>query len=405
MRYHKGLMTVTCVLLLGVLCLPLFAQESADICIANGIVARIRDKGPYSSVEERASAIDKAIVEVISGYDTERPQVSLKQKDGIWTVYCWDLPVMGVYPAEAEANNLPAKQLGALWVENFRKRLPLATPLSKMKNPPKAAPPADTPTAAPQAEPIQPAPAQTPDPAPQPGAAEPATEPVTEPATEPATEPTGEPAAEPAATPASATDSTPTEPAAPIEPAKTPAVAPLSDNAPLLLAIDALRISRTLTEDEWIDQREQLARNLLENLDRLSGGKPLASIQPAATAPITPASPAQPPATVTPPKPAATEPVAGPPAPAATAVTPAPPVPSGDPSYARVPQKQRIGRKFEAARTPFIALQNESPEQASAVNEVLKRARKYFAVEEFDLCEQHLDQALTVLGVDPTTIN
>ncbi len=363
MSYRRALVTATVVTVLLAVCLPLLAQQGAEICIANGIVARIRDKGPYASVDARVAAIDKGIVEVISKYDTEHPQVSLKQKDGIWTVYCWDMAVIGVYPAEAEANNLPAEQLGALWVENFRKRLPLATPVSKMEDPfggKTVATPATTPTS---------------------------------PETATAT----------AETPVAAATTT-------TQPTVQPAAEAIPESAALLLIIDALRISRGLDEDEWIDQRTQIARNLLDNLRRFVAGKPLTSepvTAPATTAPLTPA-----PATtvVTLPttvisQPPTTEPAAG--APATTPTTATSAVAgehAGDPAYAKVPQKQRIGRKFDLVKDPFYELKARDPDRAKPIGDLLKASRAHFTAGEFDLSEACVDQVLQALGIDPAGI-
>ena len=369
MSHRHGLITALVSALLVAICLPLLAQETADICIANGIVARIRDKGPHDSVHDRMAAIDKAIVDVISNQDSEHPQVSLKQKDGIWTVYCWDAPVIRVYKAEAEANNLTEKQLGMIWVKNFRDRLPLATPVSKMDDPFGGAKP--------------------------------------------------KPVEKPAETIATVSSTTP--PAGETQPTVTADTGPIPQSAALLLIIDALRISRALTEDEWIDKREQIARNLLDNMTRFLSGKPMQ----AATQPVKPepAAPVTPPTTVigeeTKPEPstgAPTTPAETKPTPettpattttTTTTVTPAPPATgehAGDPNYARVPQKERSGRKFDALQEPYQKLRADDPEAGKAVAKLLKTSRKSFAAGDFDASEAAVDEALTAMGLDPSTI-
>lgn len=359
MSHRHGPITALGSALLVAICLPLLAQETADIIIANGIVARIRDKGPYDTVQDRMAAIDKAIVDIISNQDSEHPQVSLKQKDGIWTVYCWDTPVIRVYKSEAEPNNLTEKQLGMLWVKNFRERLPLATPVSKMDDPFGGA---------------KPKPAEK--------LAE--TTPVVV---------------------------SPTPAVSETEPTVTTATGPIPQSAALLLIIDALRISRALTEDEWIDNREQIARNLLDNMSRFLSGKPLqAATQPVKPEPVAPVTP---PTTVIgeEPKPepstgAPTTAVETKPTPATTTVT----TPSvaeeytGDPNYARVPQKERIGRKFDAVKEPYQKLRADDLEAGKAVGKLLKASRNSFAAGDFDASEQAVDEALTALGIDPSTI-
>ncbi len=359
MSHRHGLITALVSALLVAICLPLLAQETADICIANGVVARIRDRGPYESVAKRMAAIDKAIVDVISNQDSEHPQVSLKQKDDIWTVYCWDAPVIRVYKAEAEANNLTEKQLGMIWVKNFRERLPLATPVSKM----------DDPFGGAKLKPAE----------------KPAEKPIEMAATASATVPT-----------------------------MTADSGPIPQSAALLLIIDALRISRALTEDEWIDKREQIARNLLDNMTRFLSGQPLQ----AATEPVKPepAVPVSPPTTVigeeTKPEPSTGAPTASTetkPEPETTAATTtttgsATEEYTGDPSYARVPQKERIGRKFDALKEPYQKLRADDPDAAKAVGKLLKASRQSFATGDFDASEQSVDEALTALGMDPSTI-
>ncbi|MFO7947679.1 MAG: hypothetical protein R6V19_12795 [Armatimonadota bacterium] len=392
MQYRQTLVTaITAVLIVGCL-LPLAAQQTSDICIANEVVARIRAAGPYDSVDDRATAIDKAIVTVLSKYDTNHPEVALKQKDGIWTVYCWDLPVIRVYPEEAAANNITEKQLGQIWANKIRERLPAATPVSKMEDPFGRA------TAQEASE----------------------TGDTDEAATNPG---------RPETVIAQAEETASKQPEA---------EADIPESAALLLIIDALRASRGLNEDEWIDRRESIARNLLDNLRKFVASKPMdtsgpvvaggstSPIQPsAATAPMTGTE------TVTAPDTAAeeaevateeaeTQPAPSTPEPAATetadAPQPAPAQPSeaeaevedsehaGDPAWAKVPQKQRIGRKFEAARDPYYELKDNNPQQAEEVDELLSAARKSFTEKDFDLAEQYVDQALRALGIEPSSI-
>lgn len=350
-------------LLLG-LCVPIAAQESADICIANGIVARIRDAGPYPSVRDRAAAIDKVIVDVISKHDTEHPQISLREENGLWTIFAWDTKLMGVYQGEATANGLAPKQLGQVWAKNIRERFPLATPVSKMADPfgGKTGPP------------IPPVP-----PRPRPAAADEGSPVVTQ---------LPEPTSGATANPGSSS---------------------MSQSAALLVIIDAMRVSRGLTEDQWIDQREQLARNLLDSVSRFLAGRPM----PTVAEPISPVTTPTP--TVTTPPVTPTPPVAGTTTGAPTATTPpvtttTPPAAAtggahaGDPSYAKVPQKNRIRHKFAAAEQPFYNLNMTNPEGAKAVHELLKASRQAMTAEKFDVAESYVDQALRAMGVDPTTI-
>lgn len=74
-------------------------------------------------------------------------------------------------------------------------------------------------------------------------------------------------------------------------------------------------------------------------------------------------------------------------------------VPENDPSYARVPQKRRISKKFEAAQRPYLQLKATDPASAEQVNELLKAARREYAAGNFDVAEEYLDGALRMLGV------
>ncbi|MFP3902882.1 MAG: hypothetical protein ACLFWB_01450, partial [Armatimonadota bacterium] len=387
MQYRQTFVTaIAAALIVGCL-LPLAAQQTADICIANDVVARIRATGPYDSVDDRATAIDKAIVTVLSKYDTNHPEVALKQKDGIWTVYCWDLPVIGVYPEEAAANNITEKQLGQIWTNKIRERLPAATPVSKMEDPFGGA--------------------------------------------------TAEKPSETADTGEAAT--TGVKPNTVIAQAQQPASeqptaeADIPESAALLLIIDALRASRSLNEDEWIDRRESIARNLLDNLRKFVASKPMETSGPvvagSSTSPIEPSAATAPMTgteTVTAPVTTAEEPEVAveepetestPDAPETAPVdetetteAPAPAAVSeteteagehaGDPAWAKVPQKQRIGRKFEAARDPYYELKDNDPEQAEEIDELLSAARKSFTEKNFDRSEQYVDQALRALGIN-----
>lgn len=382
MRQHPSILTPLLFALLIGLCLPLAAQDTVDICIANGVVARIRDAGPYPSVRDRAAAIDKVIVDVISKRDTEHPQITLREDNGVWTIYAWDAKLMGVHQGEATANGLTPKQLGQVWAKNIRERFPLATPVSKMADPfgGKTGPP--IPPVPPRPKPV-----------------------VTE---------------EGGTVVAQLPDagSNPTSGAL-----ATPGGSSMSQSAALLVIIDAMRVSRGLTEDQWIDQREQLARNLLDSVSRFLAGKPMPTVvEPITPVTTTPPTVTTPPVTPTPPvttppvttpttgAPTSTTPPVTPPAAATTPPTTTTPVtagattPAGDPSYAKVPQKNRIRRKFAAAEQPFYNLNMTNPEGAKAVHELLKASRQAMTAEKFDIAEGYVDQALRAMGVDPTTI-
>jgi hypothetical protein len=349
---------------------PLVAATSADIAIGGGLVARIREKGPFPSIEARAAHIDKQLVEVVSNEDTLHPQVSLKQdKSGRWTVYAWRTAVISVFPAESKANGLSEKQMGAIWAANLKKQLPLATPCSKL--PPEMLGYGKA------------------------GAAKPAT-----PKTVPASTAT-----------VVAQAPVPAAPVAAAKPVTTTAVTGASESGALLLIVDAMRTAREMDEQSWVAQKEAMSRNLYSDLSYYLTGKgappPLPATKPVAAAvkPVT-AKPAT--ATTAVAKPAtAAAPVTKPVTAAAPATKPAtsttaakPAAPKTDPSMAKVPQKNRIRAKFALAKPAYDKLAAGDAAAAEPVNDLLAESRQAFAKGDFDESERLVDEALKALGVE-----
>lgn len=387
---RSSLLTVLVTLLLLAIALPLLAQETADIALGGGLVARLRDKGTYTSVRDRASAVDKALCDVVSNKDTQHPQVSLKQKGALWAVYAWDVAVLTVYPAEAKANGLTERQLGAMWAANLKERLPKATPCSKL--PPeqlgyKPAPkPATTTVTA------------------KPTAAQP---PVKTAAAKPvvvSTKPTKIVAG-------SVTIHGPNGTTIVTSPVSTMTG---NETGAMLLIVDALRTSRDLNDADWAAQKETIAKGLYSDLSYYLTGKGVAPKLPT-TATVT--KPAAKPVVVTT-KPAAkpvvaTKPVVKPvvkPAttpvkkPVITATKPVakPVVKPADASTAKVPQKNRIRAKFAASKTAFDKLQAADPAAAEPIAKLLADSRQAFAWGNFDESEKQVDEALAALGVTYT---
>lgn len=370
------------------------AQDTVEIVIGGQIVARIRDKGPYDSLAARAAKVDQRIDDVISYEDTQNPKVKVKEVDGIWHVFCGDRPILGVYPADAKAQSIDAKGLAAIWMRQIKLALPKATPVSKL--PPTAAAATGGVTPAPRVprapENEQPAGVRAATPG---DTGEPATAHVT-PAPTTSTRPTGDTV--PGAAPAGE----------PTEPSKTPRT------AALLLLFDSFRVVRALTEEEYLAGRDGLASNLLANLEpfmaevRESG---LAAGTPQPPRPIVVESP-------TPPAPDETGTVtaeAPPTIPTVPTVPTVPTIPTAsedtgasapeappgvDPSRAKVPQKERIGRKFKAAEKPYADLRASGGPALEQVTQLLKEARRaFFTAADFDTAEAKVDEALTVMGV------
>ena len=333
------------------------AQEGANIVVAGEIVARVRDKGPYDSIVHRAAAIDEAINDVIAAGNLGMVEISLKDVDGLWTVFVGDKRIMAVYPAEAEANQVVAQELGNIWVNNLQVQLPKAMPVAVTA----LAPPAET----------------TPE--------EPATEAVTNVGTS-----TVEVIEVPVAT-------------------ETPEITAIQGTK--LLILDAFNTVRGLDENGYLGQRDALAANLLSNLVQVwSGGRESVEIEePEIGVADTGVPGPTPPGPVLPGTAEEVEVEIGPPTGTGVgaadvsdlidgeALTEG--VPEGDANWARVPQKRRIKQKFELASKPFYALRRTDPTAAAPIEELLSAARKEFVAEDFDACEEHLDYALKLLGV------
>ncbi|NSW55417.1 MAG: hypothetical protein HPY44_05350 [Armatimonadetes bacterium] len=392
--------TIVAVLSLSLLLiLPCLAQtgESESIYIANTKVITIREKGTYNTIRDRAVAIDKAITQVISTQDTQKLNLTMKEEGGLWRIYAGPVQLVTVFPSEAKANGLPPKSLAAVWLKNLREAFPRCTPCSKL------------PASAFQPKPGQAPAAVTPKP-PAPDVPKP--------------EAPEAPAA-PETTLAGATTPRAVVPAGPV-------VAAIG--APELLVRDAFNTVRALTEEEYANKREELVQHLIQDLTPFITGKVASTLQPATT--HIAAVPAQPgpavPVTTTPVEPVepvepAVEPVAPvepstsdtevtTTAPAAGAVSVPPPSPqasvpaaanlptakSGDPSYAKVPQKNRIRKKLEATREPYLNLRQSNSDAAKPIADLLAACRSAYARGDFDESERYVDSALKLLGVDFT---
>jgi hypothetical protein len=391
---RRGLL-LTCLGAVFLMALPLLAQQTAEIAIGGGMVARIRDKGSFPSVQARAAHIDKQLCDVVSTKDTLHPLVTLKlNKAKLWTVYAWTTEIMSVYPAEAQASGLTDKQMGARWAANLKRQLPLATPCSKL--PPEML-----------------------------GYGKPGTKPGAKPAAAANTKP-------PKASGSAFTVNVAA--AEPVAGGGSPAVmasgSGATESGALLLIVDAMRTARELDEQAWVTQKEQMARSLYGDLSYYVTGKGAPPVLPVTTAvkptssvvkPVKPvAKPVTKPATTTPlvAKPATasaptTKPVVVKPAtkkpPVATRppagktpvkVATTKPATAGDPSMVRVPQKNRIRGKFAVAKPAYDKLVASDPSAAKPVGDLLADSRNAFARGDFDESERQADEALKILGVE-----
>ena len=336
------------------------AQDSELIYCGGTTVARIRGPGQYNSIYERAKEINKALNDCISGKDTNHPKTSVKKKDGLWTIYAWDKPVLSVQPEEAKANGVDQKKLAEMWKSALHKGLKNATPVSKMEDP-FGGYTYDKPRT-PKTEGAQP-----------------------------------EPTVRESSTPERVAQATGTPGVTPGSRSVGGATGPVD----LLSVLATFNQVRAMTEAEYAMQREQLAANLV---GQLRGGKGVPDIG-AGASPTPGVKPGSTEITQPPPKPAAiTETTEKPvPKPASTATT-EPPQPAGAAAAAgtaNIEIKQRIDKKFGLADKPFRLMKRQGHPDAAAIKGLLTQARDAFFADRFIESEQALDRALQMMGVQP----
>lgn len=351
------------------------ADEPESIYVANTKVITIRDKGTYGSARERAVAIEKALSEIIAKQDMQHPNLSVKQADGLWTVFCGDVQIASVYPAEAEANQLPPKTLATRWMKNLAAALPKAATWRATGTPPKEGEEGPVTTKPGTTAVAKPEEGVPPPPPPIPGT--------------PVAPVPGTPAVP--ATPAAPTPAAPTEP---VKPAG-------GISAPLLLVRDSFDTIRALPEEEYQAKRDDIAGHLISDLAPFMGGK----AAPATTLVTpTPSEPGFGPTAVTEP----VKPTPGGGKPRVTLPRPAPPsielppeetTPPTGAAASKVPQKTRIREKLAKARDPFLALRNEDREAARPIEGLLRACRNSYAAGDYDKSEKYVDTALGLLGV------
>lgn len=374
------------------------AQDGANIVVAEEIVARVREAGSYQSIQARADAIHQAINTAMVGQNPATVEVSLRQVNDQWTVFVAGQSVMSVLPAEAEANGMAPHVLASIWVEKLKKALANFRPATSTTSVASTVTDLGNPL---ETEPTTSAP--------------PSTTTATTPTTSSTTEVLEIPVAD--ITPVT----TPATPTAPTTTTTTATTSVASAQGARLLIIDAFNKVRGMSEDEYVRARQARAGELLDDLvSVMSGGAQSLPEEPmvgetdtgVSTVSVTPTTPG---VEEIPLGPTGTTTTVG------TAGTATPPVTTGggstitgsatsqaelregipqdDPSYSRVPQKRRIGKKFEAAAQPYLRLKASDPASAVQISELLKLARRENAAGNFDLAEEYLDGALRMLGV------
>jgi len=125
---------------LGLACLwagrgVVWAADYEDIVLANKVVARIRDCGPYGSIWQRAARINQNINDAFEREDVGHPRMSLRLERGVWIVCIGNIKLIEVLAGDAQGAGCSTRQLATTWLANFRQRFPEAEPVIHMDDP------------------------------------------------------------------------------------------------------------------------------------------------------------------------------------------------------------------------------------------------------------------------------
>jgi len=360
MRHHFAAVLVAVLVLVAAEAL---AQESMPIVVAGKIVARVRDKGPYESVAQRAAQVNKQITEAISRKEVGVPHMSLKQEKGLWVIYVGSTKLISVYPSEAQANGVTEQELAARWLKSFERELPNCEPMpDRIKRLGAAA----------FEKPVR---------------------------TGPST-----PAGPSEAGPAGSRGPEPglTGPVAPVGTVEPPP--PSGRSTALLVVIDYFNTVRSLDPAQYEGQKDELGRNLITYLAPfVTAAKEPGSMTPVTPTHIGPATTSAPggrtPVLVKPaggPAPGGVVPVKPPPGVATTIVKPGPATAA---ATSKVPQKQRIRRKMNALQQPLADMKKAGDARAAQIEELINQSRQNYYASEFDSSEELIDAALELAGI------
>lgn len=126
------LLSLSCLLADGA---PALAANYEDIVLANKVVARIRDCGPFDNLWQRAGKINKNINDAFECEDVGHPRMWMAYEGGRWTVYIGKVRLLSVLPGDAAGAGRTEKSLAGIWMANFRQRFPEAEPVIHMDDP------------------------------------------------------------------------------------------------------------------------------------------------------------------------------------------------------------------------------------------------------------------------------
>ena len=124
--------TIVAFALLVTTLVPAIAGDYYDIILANRLVGRLRDAGPYGSVSARASQVEKNIVEALSVEDVGEPKLWTKLEDGLPSIYIGGTFLVQVRPGDVAGKDISTRTLARQWVAGFEQQFPRAEPVTKM---------------------------------------------------------------------------------------------------------------------------------------------------------------------------------------------------------------------------------------------------------------------------------
>ncbi len=111
---------------------PAMAGDYYDLILANKIIGRLRDPGPYGSVSARGSQVEKNIVEALSVEEVGEPKLWTKLEDGLPSIYIGGTFLVQVRPGDVEGKGISTRTLARQWVAGFDQQFPRAEPVTKM---------------------------------------------------------------------------------------------------------------------------------------------------------------------------------------------------------------------------------------------------------------------------------
>jgi len=111
---------------------PAVAGDYYDLILANKIIGRLRDPGPYGSVSARGSQVEKNIVEALSVEEVGKPKLWTKLEDGLPSIYIGGTFLVQVRPGDVEGKGISTRTLARQWVAGFGQQFPRAEPVTKI---------------------------------------------------------------------------------------------------------------------------------------------------------------------------------------------------------------------------------------------------------------------------------